>query len=59
IELFVIIIGFVIPLITLSKIKCPNCNIRLVLHYLNGGDKYKKLESPFISTCCPNCGYEP
>lgn len=59
IEILIIFIGLVVPFIILSKIKCPNCQVRIVLHFLNRSKKFKGMNSPFTSTHCPNCGYEP
>lgn len=49
--------GVSIPLFALGRIRCPKCQKRLVLSFLNKGGSEE--ESPLKSTKCPHCGYDP
>ncbi len=55
----VIILGILVPLLVLSKIKCPQCNTKIVLHALNHSRHSKEMQNPYSSLVCPKCGFNP
>lgn len=55
----VILIGVIVPVIILSKIKCPQCKTRLVLQALNHSLGNTEEPSPYSSLVCPICGFDP
>ncbi len=59
IDIFVLIIGVLLPIIALSKIKCPQCKTKIVWHNLNHSKEHKEMGDPYTSARCPKCGFDP
>ena len=59
IDIFVLIIGVLLPIFALSKIKCPQCKTKIVWHNLNHSEEYKEMDNAYTSACCPKCGFDP
>lgn len=53
--ILILLLGVILPVYVLSRIKCPRCKTRIVLYALNN----RKSTNPFNSPSCPGCGFEP
>ncbi len=54
-----VVFGATSPILIFRTIKCPKCHTQFMWNYFNSSQTLPKTFSPFTSTSCPECHYDP